>query len=268
MAVTDASGRVLTPEELEQIRLKPPEAPFLDRLAAGVTAPLHAQRLTVESPNPTFFESRFDRVWVQSEVGSRIFLGECFSVDLYCCGAATNAPVPGLLGGSSPSAIVRGVVSVVVYTVDRILRARFRSHVGQEGLESRRSLPLRANLDTSASVSEIPGIGWVVAPSQHPGPSHILGTPAADCVSVCYRFGTDASTGDGVSDQTIQPDGHNIATRALAENWASDWFPLSLVESKLLDYCKPFKHLPRKYLDLSRGFHTDILAQQGARAWL
>lgn len=42
MAVTDASGKRLTAEDLEKIRLKQPQAPLTDQIAAGILSPLHA----------------------------------------------------------------------------------------------------------------------------------------------------------------------------------------------------------------------------------
>jgi hypothetical protein len=79
-----------------------------------------------------------------------------------------------LLLRSSPSAIRRLVISIVVYPVDAVLIRRARTHVLIKRLERR--TPTLANLNSATTIMTIAGITNGTTSTLHPLPNSVLAT--------------------------------------------------------------------------------------------
>lgn len=90
-----------------------------------------------------------------------------------------------LLLASAPLAVIRSISSIVVNSVNRMLRAWLRSHVFQEVEE--RLLPPFANSNSSSTISVIASGIWIAASRLHHLPRLVLGRLLASMPS-CFRL--------------------------------------------------------------------------------
>lgn len=89
-----------------------------------------------------------------------------------CCIPHISSPVVALLLLSSPPAIRRLIVPVVINSIDAIPRTRPWPHVSQKRLE--RVPPSLANANTSPTVQRVSFIRECIASGIHPNPRPIL----------------------------------------------------------------------------------------------
>ena len=127
------------------------------------------------------------------------------------------ASVLSLLLACGPSAIVRSVISVIIYTVKGMFRRGLFAHVGKEVLE--RILPTVTNTNAPASVSDIMYRFRVEASGFHELPRKILRTRSPiefGMPMLSYRFQLQAATRLMFTvSQVIGLCYRDIATRAL-----------------------------------------------------
>lgn len=84
-----------------------------------------------------------------------------------------GAPIPGLLGAGSPSAVARLIVAVIVDALDRVRWRRLPAHVGKEVRVIVQ--PAVTDGNTSASVPLKSAGRLVVAPANHIRPADVFG---------------------------------------------------------------------------------------------
>lgn len=82
------------------------------------------------------------------------------------------ARVVALLHSRAPLAVARLVMSIVVHSLQRVLRGRTAAHVGEECEKT--LVPRLANSYASASVVSITGMFWIGTPEPHCDPHIIL----------------------------------------------------------------------------------------------
>ena len=94
-----------------------------------------------------------------------------------------------------PTAVVAGIRTVVVNSIQRMLRHRFASHIGKKILVL---VPLWINRDAAATIPLILGTVWIAATISHVFPCHIFWGPVVRmCCPFAIQFAEQASARAG-----------------------------------------------------------------------
>lgn len=83
--------------------------------------------------------------------------------------------VPGLLSTGPPFAVLRGVITVVVHALNRVMLGGSRPHIFDESLEIK--LPGWVEFYPSGTVPAVSRVHLVVAPCLHCQPNGVKGVP-------------------------------------------------------------------------------------------
>ncbi len=83
-----------------------------------------------------------------------------------------DVPIPAVIGSlefwSSPSTVIRSVVTIIIYSVNRMRRGWFTTHIFKKVPESIYTFPPLAHFNAPAAVQSIGSVLDLVAPSKHP----------------------------------------------------------------------------------------------------
>ena len=142
----------------------------------------------------------------------------------------------------SPTAVLRGIVSVVVLPIKRVRLARARPHVGEEILKTG---PALANLNASTAVVFVRSVLRQFAAALHAIPNLVLGRrlasstyrgrPAVRGVRLLGRFDLVAAAANSVAGLKVG-DGHDSLGAAIATAKHSSHFCASIFSNLWLGF--------------------------------
>lgn len=144
---------------------------------------------------PSFVNSSIQSSWHHSKSLRPLGDGQCFAVEGK---VSINSHISMLLGFCRPAAIIRFVVSIIVYAIDSIADCWPIAHISKKVFKS---LPSFADRNPPGAVVFEPGTRWSVASSHDPAPSrvHIILRSAVRSIvnlgSFSGLFGEIASAG-------------------------------------------------------------------------